>query len=89
MAVIAAADAALATERAHLTTAAAGEIARHAGVGHVEPFHFSPRYAGEEDRMLADVAAAFAGEPQPARRAIRVLRSRHPALCDIYINEGA
>jgi ribonuclease Z len=55
------ADAALAAERAHLTTAAAGEIARAAAVRRVEPFHFSPRYAGEEARMLAEVSAAFAG----------------------------
>ena len=53
------ADAALASERAHLTTTAAGEIARAAAVRRVEPFHFSPRYAGEEDRMLSEVAAAF------------------------------
>jgi ribonuclease Z len=53
------ADAALAAERAHLTTRAAGEIARAAGVRRVEPFHFSPRYKGEEERMLAEVTAAF------------------------------
>ena len=55
------ADAALAAERAHLTTAAAGGIAREAGVRRVEPFHFSPRYAGEEERMLSEVSTAFAG----------------------------
>ena len=38
------ADSALAVERAHLTTASAGQIARDAGVRRVEPFHFSPRY---------------------------------------------
>jgi len=53
-------DAALATARAHLTTAAAGEIARAAGARRVEPFHFSTRYAGEDDRMMAEVQAAFA-----------------------------
>lgn len=55
------ADAALAAERAHLTTAAAGEIARAAGVRRIEPFHFSPRYTGEQERMLSEVRAAFAG----------------------------
>jgi ribonuclease Z len=55
------ADAALAAKRAHLTTAAAGQIARIAGVRRVEPFHFSPRYAGEEVRILDEVKAAFAG----------------------------
>ena len=60
-AAFAGADAALARERAHLTTTAAGEIAREANVRRVEPFHFSPRYAGEQERMLAEVMAAFRG----------------------------
>jgi ribonuclease Z len=60
-AAFAAADAALAAERAHLTTAAAGAIARAAGVRRVEPFHFSARYAGEDERMMAEVMEAFAG----------------------------
>lgn len=55
------ADAALAADRAHLTTRQAGEIARGAKVRRVEPFHFSPRYSGEEARMLDEVASAFAG----------------------------
>jgi ribonuclease Z len=55
------ADAALAAERAHLTTAAAGSIARAAAVRRVEPFHFSPRYSGQEARLLNEVMAAFAG----------------------------
>jgi ribonuclease Z len=58
-AAFAGADAALARERAHLTTTAAGEIAREANVRRVEPFHFSPRYAGEQERMQAEVTAAF------------------------------
>jgi ribonuclease Z len=62
------ADVALAAERAHLTTAAAGQIARAAGVRRVEPFHFSPRYAGEEERMLSEVMAARSGRsPEGAR----------------------
>ena len=60
-AAFAAADAALAADRAHLTTTAAGSIAREAGARCVEPFHFSPRYAGEEARLLAEVRAAFSG----------------------------
>lgn len=64
-AAFASADAGLAGQRAHLTTTAAGEIARRAGVRRVEPFHFSPRYAGEEERMLAEVTAAFAGTRAP------------------------
>ena len=54
------ADTGLAAERAHLTTTAAGRIAREAGVRRIEPFHFSPRYGGEEARMLDEVMAAFA-----------------------------
>jgi ribonuclease Z len=55
------ADAALAADRAHLTTAAAGAIAREARVRRVEPFHFSPRYAGEEAHLLEEVQGAFEG----------------------------
>ncbi|WP_043342328.1 MBL fold metallo-hydrolase [Belnapia moabensis] len=54
----AAADAALALDRRHLTTRAAGEIAREAGVRRIEPFHFSPRYLGQEAQLLAEVATA-------------------------------
>jgi ribonuclease Z len=59
----AAADAEQAVQRAHLTTCAAGEIARAAGVRRLEAFHFSPRYEGDEQRMLDEVAAAFASIP--------------------------
>jgi ribonuclease Z len=55
-------DVALAVERAHLTTAAAGLIAREAAVRQIEPFHFSPRYSGEEARLLNEVMIAFAGQ---------------------------
>jgi ribonuclease Z len=58
----AAADASQACVRAHLTTTAAGGIARAAEARRLEPFHFSPRYEGEEERMLAEVEAAF-GRP--------------------------
>lgn len=59
-AAFAAADAVLAKERAHLTTTAAGRIARDAGVRRVEPFHFSPRYAGEHERMIREAMEAYA-----------------------------
>jgi len=68
-AVFAEADAVLAAERAHLTTTAAGSIAREAAVRRVEPFHFSPRYSGEEARLLNEVSLAFAG-PQPQRNGL-------------------
>jgi ribonuclease Z len=60
-AAFAAADTELAKERAHLTTQAAGEIARAAGVRRIEPFHFSPRYEGKEETMIAEVMTAFLG----------------------------
>jgi ribonuclease Z len=58
-------DADLAHARAHLTTTAAGQIARAAAVRRIEPFHFSPRYAGEDERLLAEVRAAFGGALRP------------------------
>ena len=54
------ADVQLAAQRAHLTTDAAGRLARAAGVRRVEPFHFSPRYSGQDDRMVDEVMVAFA-----------------------------
>jgi ribonuclease Z len=53
------ADAVLAADRAHLTTDAAGSIARQAAVRRVEPFHFSPRYSGQEARLRNEVMRAF------------------------------
>jgi ribonuclease Z len=56
------ADAAIAADRMHLTTAAAGTIAREAGARRVEPFHLSPRYLGQEAQWAAEIEAAF-GRP--------------------------
>ena len=56
----AAEDADLAADRQHLTTRVAGEIARAAGARRIEPFHFSPRYQGQEARLLAEVAVGAA-----------------------------
>jgi ribonuclease Z len=52
-------DRALADDRAHLTTETAGTLAAVAGARRVEPFHFSSRYEGEEDKLLAEVQLAF------------------------------
>lgn len=54
----AAEDAAIAADRRHLTTRAAGEIARAASARRIEPFHLSPRYLGQEARLLAEVMEA-------------------------------
>ncbi|MFO8005968.1 ribonuclease Z [Thioalkalivibrio sp.] len=48
---------------AHLTTGQAGRLAREAAVKRVVPFHFSPRHAGAEDRLEAQVQEAFAASP--------------------------
>lgn len=69
----AAADASQARERAHLTTKAAGEIARAASVRRLEPFHFSPRYESEEERMMAEVAEAFGARLRPEREPRRLV----------------
>jgi ribonuclease Z len=53
------ADAARAADRAHLTTEQAGRIARLADAKRVEPFHFSPRYADAEERLVREVDEAF------------------------------
>lgn len=53
------ADAARGRERAHLTARQAGEIARRAGAGRIEPMHFSPRYGPETARLEREARAAF------------------------------
>lgn len=55
-------DRQLAGEKFHLTGAQAGMLARRAGAAHVVPFHFSPRYHDAEDRLRAEVLAAFRGQ---------------------------
>jgi ribonuclease Z len=63
-------DAERAADRAHLTTEQAGHLARLAGVKRVEPFHFSPRYSGEEERLIYEVEEAFtASRPVQADKA--------------------
>ena len=44
----------------HLTARQAGLIARQLGARAVEPFHFSPRYAGRGDELAAELRAASA-----------------------------
>lgn len=53
-----------AADRMHLTTTQAGTLACLADVRRLEPFHFSPRHAGEETRLRQEVADAFAGRAE-------------------------
>jgi ribonuclease Z len=53
------ADRELAARKSHLTTAAAAQIARAAGVRHAEPFHFSARYRGSEAEHRAEFESAL------------------------------
>ena len=58
------ADREMARAKHHLTARQAGELAALCGAGQLSPFHFSPRYAGDEERLLAEAIAAYeAGQP--------------------------
>ena len=61
------AETARAADRRHLTTVQAGHLARLAGVRRVEPFHFSPRYAGQGPMLAQEVVAAFGQESRAFR----------------------
>ncbi|WP_374675066.1 hypothetical protein [Ideonella sp.] len=54
------ADAAQAARKNHLTARQAGQVARAVGARRVVPFHFSPRYRGQEQALRDEVAAAHA-----------------------------
>lgn len=50
-----------ALEKRHLTARQAGELARAANAKQVVPFHFSPIYRDEEQRVYDELARAFRG----------------------------
>jgi ribonuclease Z len=54
------ADREQAQRKNHLTARQAGEIARRLRAKRVVPFHFSPRYRGREESLVAEVQAAWA-----------------------------
>ncbi|MEW6681508.1 MAG: MBL fold metallo-hydrolase [Nitrospirota bacterium] len=60
-------DAERAAERAHLTAHQAGLLAREAGAKAMVPMHFSPRYAGQGDRLREEAERAFASRPTSVR----------------------
>ena len=51
--------------KCHLTAYQAGELARRAGAVRVTPFHFSPKYAGTEERLTREMEESFAGNLYP------------------------
>jgi ribonuclease Z len=48
-----------AAEKHHLTSAQAGRLARQAGARRLVPFHFSPKYSEEGDRLAREAQEAF------------------------------
>lgn len=54
-------DKEIAARKRHLTAAQAGSVARRAGVKRLVPFHFSPRYRDQQDRLRREVEDAFVG----------------------------
>ncbi|MBI2160386.1 MAG: hypothetical protein HYU25_08435 [Candidatus Rokubacteria bacterium] len=52
-------DVELAARKYHLTARQAGLVARQAEVKRLVPFHFSPRYAGEEEHLRREAADTF------------------------------
>ncbi|HKH47579.1 MAG TPA: MBL fold metallo-hydrolase [Thermoanaerobaculia bacterium] len=54
-----------AAEKHHLTSRQAGLLGRRAGVRRLIPFHFSPKYSEEGDRLLREALDAFAGNGAP------------------------
>jgi len=54
-------DAARAAEKCHLTARQAGLLARDAKTARVIPFHFSPKYLGEEERLRIELENARSG----------------------------
>ncbi|MBW1865236.1 MAG: ribonuclease Z [Deltaproteobacteria bacterium] len=53
------ADAHIAAQKYHLTTKQAGEIAGLAGAKKIIPFHFSPRYSDDAQRLETEALTAF------------------------------
>ncbi len=55
-------DAEMAARKNHLTAAQAGCVARLAKVRRLVPFHFSPRYGDDAERLVAEADEAFRGD---------------------------
>jgi ribonuclease Z len=48
-----------AIKRYHLTAKEAGKIARQAGVGRMEPIHFSPKYTSSPEELIREAKEEF------------------------------
>ncbi len=74
-------DVSIATERGHLTARQAGRLAREAGAKQVIPFHFSPRYVGQEERLRRETQDALLSEEadRPVTSAARCPAPARPA----------
>lgn len=68
-----------ALEKRHLTAKQAGELVRAASAKQVIPFHFSPIYREEEQRIHEELALAFRG-PLPGQRSWRNRHACPPAF---------
>ncbi|MRR06277.1 MAG: ribonuclease Z [Deltaproteobacteria bacterium] len=53
-----------AQEKFHLTARQAGSLARMAGVARVIPFHFSAKYAWQDEELRREVGNAFRGQEE-------------------------
>ena len=62
-------DEAHARRKNHLTARQAGEIARRLQARALVPFHFSPRYEGRYERVVAEAREAWGGPPEDHREA--------------------
>ncbi|MFL6680519.1 MAG: MBL fold metallo-hydrolase [Burkholderiaceae bacterium] len=58
-------DRELARRRNHLTARQAGSVARRLGARQLQPFHFSPRYEGAEERLREQAFGAWQGAVEP------------------------
>ena len=59
-------DEAIARKKYHLTAHQAGFLARKAGVKHLHPFHFSPRYEGCGEELVKEAMEAFSNRADQA-----------------------
>jgi ribonuclease Z len=70
------ADAGRAADKYHLTARQAGWLARTAGVKHLIPMHFSPRYSDDPQRLRQEAEAEFAGTGTSADTPIFPMQDR-------------